>query len=101
MKMMNIALPRKKSRRGSRPLLTIDARPVVIASTFLQSGRNWQEREITLGERGSMPAADRENRQARQPHRAGFLEEDAAIAVRIDAEGGEEVEEDGTRHDAE
>src|SRR5438270_13412831 len=101
MKMMNIALPRKKSRRGSRPLLSTMACPCAILLPLPQPVGDRQEGRVALGEIDGLAAANRQDHQTRQPHRAGFLEENAAIAIGIDAERRDEMEEDGARHDAE
>src|SRR6266702_128256 len=101
--MMNIALPRKKSRRGSRPLFSGSFRPSVassaIGSASPQPGGNRQERHIALEELDGTAPADRQDDEARQPDRTGFLEQNAAVAIGVDAERREHVEEDRAGHD--
>src|SRR5713226_3127515 len=103
--MMNIALPRKKSRRGSRPWLGATAYPGVagrvIRSARAQPAGNRQEGQVTLDERDRVPPPDRHDDEAGQPYCAGLLEEHAAIAVGVDAERRDEMKEDRATHDRE
>src|SRR5229473_7653274 len=103
--MMNMALPRKKSRRGSRPWFGGSFRPSVassaIGSASPQPGGNRQERHIALEELDGAAPADRQDDEARQPDRTGLFEQNAAVAIGVDAERREHVEEDRAGHDAE
>src|SRR6266849_6024145 len=72
-----------------------------IASAHSESGWDGQEGKIMLYQLDRTPSADEQDTGARHPHRASLLEEDAAVAIGIDAERRGEVEEDGAADDAE
>src|SRR5437667_9385823 len=103
--MMNIALPRKKSSRGSRPWLGATAYPGiagrVIRSARAQPARDRQTRQVTVDELDGALPPDRHDDEAGQPYRAGLFEEHPAIAIGIDAERRDEVKEDRATHDRE
>src|SRR6185437_4824284 len=106
--MMNIAAPRKKSRRGSRRwsgACTIGATAglngKVAPLKSAQPRRNRHEGQITLDQRDRLLAPDREDGDGRKPHRAGLFEQHAPIAIGIDPERRDKVKEDRAAHDAE
>src|SRR5262249_41126493 len=75
--------------------------PLSSGSERAQLGRDGDKGKILLDERDRPPAMDHKDDGARHPDRAGLLEENAAIAIGIDAERRRAMKEDGAGDDAE